>query len=183
MKDHILTHHYTAVADASPIPILLYNVPPFTGVNISPAVVSKLAEHPNIIGMKDTSGNITQMGLLIRATEGKDFDVLAGSANHFLPSLLVGAVGGILALANIAPDECCQIQSLFRAGKLEEARELHLRVLAVNQGITAGMGVAGLKYAMELRGYFGGEPRQPLLPLPADKQAEMEALLREAQLI
>ncbi|MGI6037386.1 MAG: dihydrodipicolinate synthase family protein [Limnochordia bacterium] len=183
MKEPVLLRHYMEVADASPIPVLIYNVPGFTGVNIPVDVIAKLAQHPNIIGMKDTSGNITQVGLLVRATRGENFAVLAGSANHFLPALAVGAQGGILALANIAPDECCQIYQLYQAGKIQEAQDLHLQVIKVNQAITAGMGIAGLKYAMELRGYFGGSPRQPLLPLPEDKRAEMEAILRDGKLL
>ena len=171
------------MADASPITDMIYNDPGFTGVNIAPDTVAILAAHDNIIGMKDTSGNIVQLAQLVRLTAGKGFDVLAGSANHFLPALAVGAQGGILALANIAPDECVQIQRLFQEAKMEEARELHLRMLPVNQAITAQMGVPGLKAAMEMRGYFGGEPRQPLLPLSDSARETLRQILQEAGLL
>ncbi|NLN17280.1 MAG: dihydrodipicolinate synthase family protein [Firmicutes bacterium] len=183
MTAEVLIRHYTEVADASPIPIMIYNVPGFTGVNIAPETVAVLAGHDNIIGMKDTSGNIVQVAQLVRLTEGKGFDVLAGSANHFLPALAVGAQGGILALANIAPDECVQIQRLYQEAKLEEAKELHLRMLPVNQAITAQMGVPGLKAAMEMRGYFGGEPRQPLLPLSDSARETLRQILQDAGLL
>lgn len=183
MTSEVLVRHYTEVADASPIPIMIYNVPGFTGVNIAPETVAILAGHDNIIGMKDTSGNIVQVGQLVRLTKGKGFDVLAGSANHFLPALVVGAQGGILALANIAPDECVQIQRLYQGAKLDEARELHLRMLPVNQAITAQMGIPGLKAAMEMRGYFGGEPRQPLLPLSESARETLKQILQEAGLL
>jgi 4-hydroxy-2-oxoglutarate aldolase len=183
MTSEVLIRHYTEVADASPIPVMIYNVPGFTGVNIAPDTVAILAAHDNIIGMKDTSGNIVQLAQLVRLTAGKGFDVLAGSANHFLPALAVGAQGGILALANIAPDECVQIQRLFQEAKMEEARELHLRMLPVNQAITAQMGVPGLKAAMEMRGYFGGEPRQPLLPLSDSARETLRQILQEAGLL
>jgi 4-hydroxy-2-oxoglutarate aldolase len=183
MTSEVLIRHYTEVADASPIPVMIYNVPGFTGVNIATDTVAILAAHDNIIGMKDTSGNIVQLAQLVRLTAGKGFDVLAGSANHFLPALAVGAQGGILALANIAPDECVQIQRLFQEAKMEEARELHLRMLPVNQAITAQMGVPGLKAAMEMRGYFGGEPRQPLLPLSDSARETLRQILQEAGLL
>ncbi|MFQ6077944.1 MAG: dihydrodipicolinate synthase family protein, partial [Thermodesulfobacteriota bacterium] len=161
-----LQKHYLSIADQADIPIMIYNVPQFTGINVSPGLVASSAEHPNIIGIKDSSGNIAQVGEMIATTPPPpSFHVLAGSAGHLLPALALGASGGILALANVAPEECCKIFQDFHRGKHTDARELQLKLLAANKAVTAGFGVAGLKAALDMVGYFGGDPRPPLLPL------------------
>jgi 4-hydroxy-2-oxoglutarate aldolase len=182
MTDPVLYEHYVAVADASPIPVLLYNVPPFTGVNLSPQLVTRLAQHPNIVGIKDTSANIVQIADIVRLTP-PDFTMLAGSASFLLPSLAVGAQGGILAIANLAPDECVELKRLYDAGKMMEAQSLHQRLLAPNAAVTTRFGQAGLKAAMEMRGYFGGLPRRPLLPLTATEHKELKSILETAGLV
>jgi 4-hydroxy-2-oxoglutarate aldolase len=179
-----LKRHYLSIADGANIPVLIYNVPQFTGVNVSPELVASLAEHPNIIGIKDSSGNIAQVGEMIATTPPPpDFHVLAGSAGHLLPALALGASGGILALANIAPQECCKIFNDFRSGRHAEARELQLKLLAANKAVTAQFGVAGLKAALDMVGYFGGDPRPPLVPLGEDKKNELREILKRASLI
>jgi 4-hydroxy-2-oxoglutarate aldolase len=182
MTDTVLYEHYRAVAEASPLPVLMYNVPGFTGVNMSAALVARLAQVPNLAGIKDTSGNIVQIADIVRQTP-PTFTTLAGSASFLLASLAVGAQGGILALANLAPDECVQMAELFHAGRLEEARALQHRILPTNAAITSRYGAAGLKHAMALRGYYGGLPRPPLLPLTEAEKADVERILREAQLL
>ena len=182
MTEPVLENHYRAIADASPVPVLLYNVPPFTGVNLSAGLVARLAGHPNVVGVKDTSANIVQIAEIVRQAPA-DFLTLAGSASFLLASLAVGAKGGILAVANLAPEECVALVAAYRAGDLTEAQRLHRMLLPVNGAVTTRFGAAGLKYAMELRGYYGGLPRLPLLPLAEDGKAEIRRILTAAGLI
>jgi 4-hydroxy-2-oxoglutarate aldolase len=112
-----------------------------------------------------------------------DFHVLAGSAGHLLPALTLGASGGVLALANVAPNECCRIFNDFRSGRHAEARELQLKLLAANKAVTAQFGVAGLKAALDMVGYFGGDPRPPLLPLGEEQTNKLREILKRANLI
>jgi len=175
MKTRELVAHFTAVADAAPIPILLYNVPQFTGVTIGPDAVAKLAMHPNITGMKDSAGVMEMFAEYVRVTP-PSFQFFIGSALSFYAALCLGARGGILALANIAPQECVLIQRLFEDGKHEEAKRLQLRLLPLARTVTSRFGIGGLKAAMTLRGYYGGPPRPPLLPPSAE---EIEAVRQE----
>jgi 4-hydroxy-2-oxoglutarate aldolase len=161
MKPTVLQDHFNAVADASKIGILLYNVPQFTGINMEPELVAKLSEHPNIIGIKDSSGNIGQLSEII-ASVRKGFNVFVGSAPVLFPALCVGASGGVLAVANATPEECVKIRTLFLEGKLEEARALQNRLTPLAKALTIKYGIGGLKISMDLAGYFGGDPRPPL---------------------
>lgn len=171
MKPQILHDHFIAVADSSHIGILIYNVPQFTGINLEPDVVAKLSEHSNIIGIKDSSGNIGQLSEIIHLSK-KGFSVFVGSAPVFFPALCIGAVGGILAVANAVPQECVRIQNLFKKGKLNEARTLQGRLTPLAKAVTTKYGIGGLKVAMDLAGYFGGDPRSPLKR--PDKKIEEE---------
>lgn len=176
MKEDVLYKYYTDVADAISIPVMIYNMPGNTGINLSSALVAKLSKHPNIVGIKDTSGNIVQISEIVRDTDD-DFAVFAGNAGYLLPALAVGARGATLALANIMPEECCRIVSLFKEGKLDEARELQLKLIEINFAVTGKFGVAGLKHALDLLGYKGGQPRRPLLPASDDAKKVIEELL------
>jgi 4-hydroxy-2-oxoglutarate aldolase len=182
MTTPVLINHYRTVADASPIPIVIYNVPPATGIDMSADLLVELSHHPNIIGVKDTSGNMPKMGETIRRAD-PSFQVLAGSANFFYPSLAIGVTGGILALANVAPNESVELFNLFNAGQIEKGRELHLRMLPVNLAITSRFGVGGLKAALDMVGFYGGPPRLPLLPLDSERSQEMQTILKTAKLI
>jgi 4-hydroxy-2-oxoglutarate aldolase len=176
MTAEALLQHYIAVANASPIPILIYNVPKFTNVNMSAAAVGRAAAHPNIVGLKDTSGNVAQLADTVREA-GPGFQVLAGSAGFFLGGLAVGAVGGILALANIAPDKALAIYRLFQEGSWAEAAALQRRMIPVNAAVTATYGIAGLKAAMDMLGHYGGPVRPPLLGISADERALLRDIL------
>lgn len=176
MKEDVLYKYYTDVADAISIPVMIYNMPGNTGINLSSALVAKLSKHPNIVGIKDTSGNIVQISEIVRDTDD-DFAVFAGNAGYLLPALAVGARGATLALANIMPEECCRIVSLFKERKLDEARELQLKLIEINFAVTGKFGVAGLKHALDLLGYKGGQPRRPLLPASDDAKKVIEELL------
>ncbi len=182
MTEPVLANHYQTVADASPIPILIYNLPPATGIDMPANLLAELSQHPNIIGLKDTGGNMPNMGETIRRAAPL-FQVLAGSANFFYPSLAIGVAGGILALANIAPDESVALFDLFKAGKIKKGQALHLRLLPVNLAITTRFGVSGLKAALDMLGYYGGLPRLPLLPLNKQQRQELENILRKASLL
>jgi len=176
MKPQILYDHFIAVAESSRIGILIYNVPQFTGINLDPEVVAKLSEHPNIIGIKDSSGNIGQLSEIIHLSQ-KGFAVFVGSAPVFFPALCIGAVGGILAVANVVPQECVQIQNLFNKGKLGEARALQSRLTPLAKAVTTKYGIGGLKMAMDLVGYFGGNPRLPLKKPGKEVEEELKRLL------
>jgi 4-hydroxy-2-oxoglutarate aldolase len=176
MKPQILYEHFIAVAESSRIGILIYNVPQFTGINLEPELVAKLSQHPNIIGIKDSSGNIGQLSEIIHLSK-KGFTVFVGSAPVFFPALCVGAAGGILAVANVVPQECVQIQSLFNKGKMNEARALQSRLTPLAKTVTTKFGIGGLKMAMDLAGYFGGNPRSPLKKPGKETEEELKRLL------
>ncbi len=177
MKEEVLYKHYTNVADEVKVPVMIYNMPGNTGINLSSGLVARLSKHPNIVGIKDTSGNIVQLSEIVRDTDD-DFAVFAGNAGYLLPALAVGARGATLALANILPDECCKLVSLFKEGKIDEARELQKRLLEPNFTVTGRFGVPALKYALDLLGYGGGYPRRPLLPLSEDNKKVVEEVLK-----
>ncbi|HUT63518.1 MAG TPA: dihydrodipicolinate synthase family protein [Anaerolineae bacterium] len=180
MNDEILTGYYQRIADSSPIPILLYNAPGFAGgVQISPKAVKELARHENIVGMKDSSPTGPNRFLAQLDTK-QDFYVLAGSANFFYPSLHLGAVGGILSLANVLPEQCCKLYQLFLERAYDEARELHFRLQRLNGAVSGTYGVAGVKGAMEVTGFKGGEPRHPLTQITeADKEEIRKKIIAE----
>lgn len=182
MTPMALQDHFGKVASQSPIPILLYNVPKFTNINIDLATILKLSCHPNIVGIKDSSGNVAQLGEILARTDD-DFQVLVGTAGVLHAALTLGCPGGILALANVAPRECVQIQKLLTEGQVGQARDLQLRMLPVNRAVTATYGIAGLKAALDMVGYFGGEPRSPLMPLDETAREELKQILETAGLL
>ena len=182
MTADVLRRHYETVADASPIPLLLYNMPANTGVNMPVAVAAELSGHPNILGIKDSAGDIGQLSGLIRTTR-KDFAVMAGNAGAFLPGLVLGATGGILALANVAPRQTVALYQAARAGRLDEARALHDQLMPVATAVTRTYGISGLKAALDMVGYVGGLPRPPLLPLSPEAKADLRRILEGAGLL
>lgn len=170
LTDDAMTRYYCDVADGSPIPVVGYNAPGFTGMTISVKVLKAIAKHENIIGIKDTSPGM--IGGYLRATHGLDFDVLSGTANTLFPAMMMGATGGIVSLANAYPNVCVALYERCVAGDLEGARNLHLLLGRLNGACSGRFGVAGVKYASEVAGFHGGDPRLPLLPLNEnDKQS------------
>lgn len=170
--------HYRAVADASPIPILLYSVPQFTGITLETPEVLKLSEHPNIAGIKDSSGNIQRVGEIVAAARG-NFYVLTGGAAVVYPALVVGAHGAILALAAALPEKCAELFELVHNGRHEQARQLQLLLVQASKTIVSENGIPGVKYAMDLRGYQGGLSRRPLLPLSEEKKTLIAAIISQ----
>src|SRR6266446_791925 len=175
-KPEVLIAHYRRVADESPIPVLLYSVPQFTGIALGTAEVAALAEHPNIIGIKDSSGNVQGVGEIIAATPPA-FQVLVGSAATVYPSLAIGARGAVLALACALPEKCVALFELFRQGHHEKARELQSVLARASKLIVSEMGIAGVKHVMDQRGYRGGVPRLPLFPLQDEQKKRLTEFL------
>ena len=182
MSEDALIKHYTVVADNSRIPIMLYNVPKFTHINLSVNVVSILSRHPNIIGIKDSSGNVNLLGGFLNTVDD-GFQVLVGTAGVLFGGLTLGCAGGVLALANVAPEICVKIFELVKQGNFEEAKRLQLRMIPVNNAVTATYGISGLKVAMDMVGYFGGDPRLPLLPSSEAEKSEIKEILKKAELL
>lgn len=176
MTEEALIAYFTYVADNSPVPVLLYCAPKFAaGVTITPEIVAALCQHPNIVGMKDTSGNDIRT-YCDAVADGAEFYVLAGSISKYLYGLSVGAVGGVLSPLNYMPELCCEIESLYRAGRMEEATALSDRIIDFNKRAAGKYSVPGVKTAMDIMGYKGGWPRLPLFPLPEKDKADMKVL-------
>jgi 4-hydroxy-2-oxoglutarate aldolase len=171
-----LVEHYRRVADASKLPVVLYAIPQFTGVALEADLVARLAEHPNIVGLKESSGNVQRVGEIIAAVPEK-FQVVVGSADTLYASLLLGASGGILALADCLPELCIELYQAVAADQTASARELNRRILPASKKLVRQLGIAGVKCAMDYRGYYGGPVRGPLLPLNAAQKREVEAMV------
>jgi 4-hydroxy-2-oxoglutarate aldolase len=236
MRNREMLTYYQAVADRSPLPVLLYSVPNCTAYDLPIEVVGELALHPNIIGMKDSSGNVERIAELVKATraarkrtvpvttifaavtarmlsqqEGAEgatfvaagelvsggaavavappkpplktrtrevgFQLLAGSAQTLYPSLDAGATGGVLALATFAPQACCEVHMAWAEKDAKLAAEKQQRIVKAGVEIAGKMGIPGVKYALDVNGYYGGRPRMPLLPLTADEQRLVDEML------
>ena len=164
MTSENFVRHYTEVADASPVPVLLYNVTMYTGVNLLPDAVEKLSEHRNIVGLKDSGNDMLQIGdYLTRSAPG--FTVLAGAAPTLFTAAALGVHGAVLALAGLVPDLCVQLFEHVKAGRVDDARALQRRLLPLARSIGPIYGVPGLKAALDLIGLTGGVPRAPLRPV------------------
>jgi 4-hydroxy-2-oxoglutarate aldolase len=182
MNDTALIRFYVELADHSNIPVLIYNVTKFTHVNISAHAVSVLSRHPNIIGMKDSAGDIPQLVKFLDAC-AEDFNLIVGTASAWYPALTLGIKAGIMALANCAPNPCAEVQEAFESGDQQLAGSIYRRLFPVNTAVTATYGVAGLKYAADLAGYEGGWVRSPLVSLDEEGRQKIRNVLKTAQLI
>ncbi|MGB8459102.1 MAG: dihydrodipicolinate synthase family protein [Candidatus Acidiferrum sp.] len=180
-KPEVLIAHYRRVADASPIPVMLYSVPQFTGIALEAPEVSVLAQHPNIIGIKESSGNVQRAAEMLAAVS-PTFKLLVGSASMMFPSQVLGACGAILALASALPEQCVALFDAVRSGDFEKARELQSAILPASKLIVAQCGIPGVKYAMDQAGYRGGEPRLPLQPLHEDQKLAIRTLMAKMEI-
>ena len=170
--------HYAAVADASPVPVILYNFSALTGVTLPVEAVAELVDHPNIVGLKESGPDMGYVGDLIGvARDG--FSILVGSAPTFYASLALGADGGILALACAIPDACVLIYEHMAAGRREEARALQRQVVPLARLLTTKHGIPGLKAALGELGYVGGRPRRPLAPVGPDATASIRRQIEQ----
>jgi 4-hydroxy-2-oxoglutarate aldolase len=166
---------FRAVADQAKIPVLLYNFPQNTGIDLAAEAVAELSHHPNIVGIKESSGNVEKLMQMVREAK-PGFQVLTGSATTLAPSLAIGCIGGILAFANPAPYAAISIWEAHRTREPAAAMDWQNRIGRAAKLVTTKYGIGGLKYAMDLTGYYGGPPRLPLLvPSPAAKQEIEEA--------
>jgi 4-hydroxy-2-oxoglutarate aldolase len=176
MTADALTRHYVAVADASPVPVLLYNLPGPTGISLTLPVIQAVAEHANIVGVKETSPELDRLSQFA-AVRAERFSVLCGWAPVVYPAIVAGATGAILAVANVLPDETVSLFEHVRAGRHSEALALQRRLTPIAQLVSTTYGVAGLKLALDLAGYRGGPVRAPLLPISDRARAEITQAL------
>ena len=178
MTREALRAHYLALADAAKVPVLVYNIPQNTGVPLDPQLVIELAAHPNIIGLKESSGSLAFLGE-VGPRVPASFHYFLGSGHVIYPGLEMCADGAILAVANAAPELCAEIYSLFKAGRKDEAKRLQFELIPLNKMIMESHGISGLKFALDARGYYGGPVRLPLLPIDEKGMAEIAALLKK----
>ena len=178
MTHEALVKHYFDVADSSPVPVIVYNMPCNTGVDITASMITEMATHPNIVGLKESGGNVVKIGEVLR-NASPEFQVLAGGAGFLLPALAMGAVGGILALANIAPQHCIDIYRAFLTIDLQKARHIQQSIIPLNAAVTSNWGVPALKAAMDEIGLYGGPVRRPLEQLKDELKQKVLALLKD----
>jgi 4-hydroxy-2-oxoglutarate aldolase len=180
LTDEAMIGYYTDVADGVPVPVIVYNAPGFTGMTLTPKVVEVISRHPNVIGMKDTSkGNMSTY----LSAAGDDFDILSGTVSTLFESLLLGAKGGVVSLANAFPAACCELYDACKAIDLDKARRLHYMLIKLNKSVSGSFGVAGVKYAAEVAGYHGGDPRKPLLPITEEGRQSIRKAIEAAGLL
>ncbi len=178
MTQEALIAHYWAVADASSIPVIIYNMPSNSGLDMDAETIIKISVHENIIGLKDSGGNLTKMGAIKKMAK-QDFQILAGSAGFLLPALTMGAVGGILALANILPEKCIGIYEDFTGANFQNAQKSQMEIISINTAVTRKWGVPALKAAMDKTGLYGGPARKPMLPVTDEVLQQLVKLLDE----
>lgn len=179
MTSKALIRYFTTVADAVRIPVLIYNVSKYTHVNIQADAVAELSRHPNIVGMKDSNGDVPQLATFLRVAD-PSFQVITGTFAAWYPALCMGITATISAMANCAPNPIAEVQELFNAGKQKEAYALWQRWFPVNGAVTGAFGIPGLKYATDRAGYRGGSVRNPLIDLGDDDKKKLDVILDKA---
>ena len=177
-----LALYYERIADESNIPVIVYNIPVHTGYSLTTETVLRLAVHPNIIGLKDSSGNLGFVGEVLNEIPN-NFAVLLGAASILLPGLMMGVSGAIITLSDVAPKHCLRLLRLFHDQMWEEARRLQLDLIPLNKAIIQTIGVAAVKYALDLTGFYGGPCRSPLPPLNKQEEDHIRRILEKLQLI
>ena len=175
-KQEEILEYYRDILESVDLPIILYNVPKFTSVNMEPWVVAKLAEHSNVVGVKDSSGDMRQMQSLLNLANDR-FSVISGAGNLVFPNLASGGQGGIVAVANVVPSKCVQIYEKYAAGELEEAAKIQSEIVALNDFLTKQHGIPAIKAALSLIGQDGGYPRKPLLPIDEKVKEDLKKIL------
>ncbi len=178
MNPDALVGHYHDVAGESGIPLIIYNMPANSGIDMDAETILRIAEHPNVVGLKDSGGDIVKMAE-VAGRSGDEFQVLAGSAGFLLPALEKGAVGGILTLANVLPQACLDILDAFSKGNLDKSREMQKSIVPINTALTRQWGIPALKAAMDHVGRYGGPSRKPILPLDESGKKELWDLLKQ----
>lgn len=179
MGSEALIKFFTEVADNSDIPILIYNVSKFTHVNIKADAIEVLSKHPNIVGMKDSNGDVPQLATFLRVAD-PSFQVMTGTFGAWYPALALGITAVVSAMANCCPNEITEVQELFDAGKFDEARALYQRMFPVNAAVTGAYSIPGLKVATDAMGYTGGCVRSPLLQASEKTKEAVLNILKKA---
>jgi 4-hydroxy-2-oxoglutarate aldolase len=174
-----LVSFYTAVADVAPVPVLLYSMPALTGIKIEPETIARLSEHPNIVGVKDSSNDVAGFKQTVELCPA-DFAVMTGNGTIFLDALEAGATGAILAVGCVVPELCVEIFRLFKQGELDHARKSQDKLTPLAAAVTTRFGIGGLKAALDLADYRGGDVRAPLQAPNENARTEIAALLAAA---
>lgn len=183
MTPEALARHYRAVADASPVPVIVYQVPlRLSTIEFPTGLVAELSKHPNIVGIKDSRGNLDLVGELVEQCS-QGFQVVVGAGSVLYGGLELGAVGGIVAVGLMAAAETAEISVAFYEGRKADAGRLQERITPVHTQIVGGMGVPGIKAAMDMLGLHGGSPRPPLLPVAESRREEIRGVLEAAGLL
>ena len=181
LSPEALEKFFLDVAEASPVPVMIYNMPVNSGINIPSALTIKLSAHPNIVGIKDSGANIVQIAEILAGTDG-EFSVFAGSGSYLYATSMLGGVGGTLAVANVAPDFCADLHANCASGeaeKIAKARQMQMDLLPLNAAVTTRFGIGGLKAALDCVGLRGGGPRLPILPAKEQDRREIASILAE----
>lgn len=181
MTQGVLVRYYLEVADASPVPVVLYSVPQLTNVTLAPETIARLSEHENIVGVKDSSGDVLALAETVRLVP-EDFAVLTGNGSALYPALCVGARGGILAIGCIAPRLAVEIYEAFERGAHERAARAQQRLTILTRGVLGRYGISGLKAALDMLGYTGGRVRAPLQDASEEARREIASVLKETGL-
>jgi 4-hydroxy-2-oxoglutarate aldolase len=179
MDTKAMIRFFTEVADNADIPVLIYNVSKFTHVNIGVDAVTELSRHKNIVGMKDSNGDVPQLATFLRVA-APDFQVMTGTYSAWYPALTMGIDATISAMANCCPNEIAETQGLYEAGKQKESFDLYQRMFPVNAAVTGSFGIAGLKYACDYLGYSGGHVRNPLSDCNDAQREQLRAIIDKA---
>jgi 4-hydroxy-2-oxoglutarate aldolase len=182
MTERALLAHFHTVADTSPLPVMLYNMPAYSHLVLSPAFVHEMAQHPNVIGMKDSAGNIPVLQQYLEA-QGDQFKVITGSGGTVVPALTAGVSGAILAIALYAGPAVRRMVDTFRAGDHGAAAAMQSTLTPLATDIAGAMGPAGIKAAMDFVGLHGGPTRAPLLPVSAEELETVRERLAGAGLL
>jgi len=181
MSPAVLRDHFHAVADASPVPVILYHIPKFVPVRLDPELAGRLVEHANIAGIKDSSGDLPGLGAVVEAC-GSNGSVLVGSGALLYAALEAGATGGVLGVGLLATRSATRLYDAWRAGDMATAGALQERIGPLHKAVVVGLGVPGVKASLDALGLAGGAPRPPLQPLAGDRLAVVEAALEAAGL-
>lgn len=174
-----LFEYYSAVAGAVSVPVILYSMPDLTGIKIEPDTAARLSEHPNIIGLKDSSNDVAKMRETVEVAQ-EGFAVTVGNGTVFCEALQAGAIGGILAVGCVVPELCLEIYRAVKAGENDRASSLQEKLTPLARAVTRTFGIGGLKTAMEMAGYVGGGVRAPLQSASEEARAEIKGLLHQA---
>ena len=182
MNREALKKHFLFIADQSKVPVLIYNNPRVLGVSVDSELLIELSKHPNIAGIKDSSGDLSFLAETILHLD-PHFSFLMGAGSIILPGMRLGATGGVLAIAGIAPAQCVELYNLHLEGKMDDALKLQLDLALLNRAIVKTFGIPGFKYSLDMVGYYGGPCRLPLLPLDDESKKEMKAVLSKLGLL